>query len=44
MENLAVSDKLLIDIWALHISADGGLAIGAAVVIVVILSLRRRLR
>jgi hypothetical protein len=44
MESPAVTDRLLIDFWPLHISADGGFAIGAAVLIVVILSLRRRLR
>ena len=40
-----MTDKLLIDIWPLHISADGGLAIGAAVIIVLALLLMRlRLR
>ena len=45
MENLAVPDKLLIEIWPLHISADGMYAISAAVIIVLILAtVRRRLR
>jgi len=44
MESPVMTDRLLVDIWPLHISPDGGFAIGAAVIIVVILSLRRRLR
>jgi hypothetical protein len=38
-----VSDKLFIDLWGLTISADGVYAIGAAVIIVLIL-VRLRLR
>ena len=41
MESLAVTDKLLIDLWGLTISADGVYAIGAAVIIVVALLLTR---
>jgi hypothetical protein len=29
-----MSDKLLIDLWGASINADGGVAIGAAVIIV----------
>jgi hypothetical protein len=40
-----MSDKLLINLWGASISADGVVAIGAAVVIVLILaSVRRRVR
>ena len=40
-----MSDKLLINLWGASISAEGVVAIGAAVVIVLILaSVRRRVR
>jgi len=37
-----MSDKLLVNLWGASISADGVWAIGAAVVIVVVLALLRR--
>jgi hypothetical protein len=39
-----MSDKLFIDLWGLTISADGVYAIGAAVVIVLVVTLVARLR
>jgi hypothetical protein len=44
MESCAMSDKLLINLWGASIRADGVWAIGAAVVIVVIIALARRKR
>jgi hypothetical protein len=37
MESPAMSDKLLIDFWGVSISADGAVAIAAAVIIVLAL-------
>jgi hypothetical protein len=34
MESFAMSEKLIIDLWGATISADGIVAIGAAVIIV----------
>jgi hypothetical protein len=42
MESCVMSDKLLVNLWGASISADGGWAIGAAVVIVVVIALARR--
>ncbi len=39
-----MSDKLLVNLWGASISADGIWAIGAAVLIVVIIALARRTR
>jgi hypothetical protein len=36
-----MSDKLLIDLWGASISADGALAITAAVIVMLTLLLRR---
>jgi hypothetical protein len=44
MESCVMSDKLLVNLWGASISADGVWAIGAAVVIVVIIALARRTR
>jgi hypothetical protein len=37
-----MSDKLLVNLWGASISADGVWAIGAAVVIVLVIALARR--
>jgi hypothetical protein len=37
-----MSDKLLVNLWGASISADGIWAIGAAVVIILVLALARR--
>ncbi|MDH2357803.1 hypothetical protein QCM80_46055 [Bradyrhizobium sp. SSUT112] len=37
-------DKLLVNLWGASISADGVWAIGAAVLIVVVIALARRVR
>jgi hypothetical protein len=42
MESCVMSEKLLVNLWGASISADGVWAIGAAVVIVVIIALARR--
>lgn len=39
-----MSDKLLVNVWGVSISADGQLAIVAAVVIVLILALAKMIR
>jgi hypothetical protein len=39
-----MSDKLLVNLWGASISADGVWAIGAAVVIVLVVALARRTR
>jgi hypothetical protein len=39
-----MSEKLLVNIWGATISADGVWAIGAAVVIVLVIALGRRVR
>jgi hypothetical protein len=39
-----MSDKLLVSMWGLTINADGAVAIGAAVIIVVVLVLAMRRR
>ena len=39
-----MSDKLLVNLWGVSISADGVWAIGAAVVIVLVIALARRTR
>jgi hypothetical protein len=39
-----MSDKLLVNVWGLTISADGIVAIGAAVVIVVVVAFAIRQR
>jgi hypothetical protein len=44
MENRVMSDKLLVNLWGASISADGVWAIGAAVVIVLVIALARRTR
>jgi hypothetical protein len=44
MENSVMSDKLLVNLWGASISADGIWAIGAAVVIVLVIALARRTR
>jgi hypothetical protein len=44
MESCVMSDKLLVNLWGASISADGVWAIGAAVVIVVVITLARRTR
>jgi hypothetical protein len=44
MESYVMSDKLLVNLWGASISADGVWAIGAAVVIVVVVALARRSR
>jgi hypothetical protein len=44
MENCVMSDKLLVNLWGASISADGVWAIGAAVVIVLVIALARRTR
>jgi hypothetical protein len=44
MESCAMSDKLLVNLWGANISADGGWAIGAAVIIVLVVALVRRNR
>jgi hypothetical protein len=44
MESYVMSDKLLVNLWGASISADGVWAIGAAVVIVVVVALARRTR
>lgn len=44
MESCVMSDKLLVNLWGATISADGVWAIGAAVVIVVIIAIARRVR
>jgi hypothetical protein len=43
-ESCAMSDKLLVNLWGASISADGVWAIGAAVVIVLVIALARRTR
>jgi hypothetical protein len=42
MESCVMSEKLLVNLWGLSISADGVWAIGAAVAIVVIIALAQR--
>jgi hypothetical protein len=42
MESCVMSEKLLVNFWGASISADGVWAIGAAVIIVVIIALARR--
>jgi hypothetical protein len=44
MENRVMSDKLLVNLCGASISADGVWAIGAAVVIVLVIALARRTR
>jgi hypothetical protein len=44
MENYVMSDKLLVNLWGASISADGVWAIGAAVLIVLVIALARRTR
>jgi hypothetical protein len=44
MESHAMSDKLLINLFGLTISADGIYAIVAAVIIIVLVLARRQLR
>jgi hypothetical protein len=39
-----MSDKLLVNLWGASISADGVWAIGAAVVIILVIALTRRTR
>ena len=39
-----MSDKLLVNLWGASISADGVWAIGAAVIIVLVIVLARRTR
>jgi hypothetical protein len=39
---LRMSDKLLVNLWGASISADGVWAIGAAVVIVLVIAVARR--
>ncbi|SDK27713.1 hypothetical protein SAMN05444171_7432 [Bradyrhizobium lablabi] len=39
---MPVSDKLLVNLWGASISADGVWAIGAAVLIVVVIALCRK--
>ena len=42
MEICVMSDKLLVNLWGASISADGVWAIGAAVLIVVVIAVARR--
>jgi hypothetical protein len=42
MESLAMSDKLLVNLWGASISADGVWAIAAAVAIVLVIAWARR--
>jgi hypothetical protein len=42
MENYVMSNKLLVNLWGASISADGVWAIGAAVLIVLVIALVRR--
>jgi hypothetical protein len=42
MESYAMSDKLLVNLWGASISADGVWAIGAAVIIILVVALVRR--
>jgi hypothetical protein len=42
MESCGMADKLLVNLWGASISADGVWAIGAAVLIVVVIALARR--
>jgi hypothetical protein len=42
MESCVMSDKLLVNLWGASISADGVWAIGAAVIIVLVIALVRR--
>jgi hypothetical protein len=44
MESCVMSEKLLVNLWGASISADGVWAIGAAVVIVLVVALARRTR
>jgi hypothetical protein len=44
MESCVMSDKLLVNLWGASISADGVWAIGAAVVIVLVVAFARRTR
>jgi hypothetical protein len=42
MESCVMSDKLLVNFWGASISADGVWAIGAAVIIILVVTLVRR--
>jgi hypothetical protein len=42
MESCVMSDKLLVNLWGASISADGVWAIGAAVIIILVVTLVRR--
>jgi hypothetical protein len=42
MESCVMSDKLLVSLWGASINADGVWAIGAAVVIILVVALVRR--
>jgi hypothetical protein len=44
MESYVMSNKLLVNLWGASISADGVWAIGAAVIIVLVIALVRRTR